>query len=141
MSVKHTNFILVASCIFIRLPKFDNHIFNRRFIAHSKSKIMKKISLMIRFLTLIALFLLVYGCNSSNSSSTTKPDCSSSEAEEYMVKSFENKGYTIESVSLEQDDQNCGFAFKVVITGWGCKNIKIQKSSGEYKFKDIQDYQ
>jgi hypothetical protein len=58
-----------------------------------------------------------------------------------MIRSLENKGWTIEDVDLRiKDETNCSFTFRVTITGLGCKYIVIRKNNGEHEFEDMQDY-
>jgi hypothetical protein len=95
----------------------------------------------MKIFAIIPLFLVVYSCNSSNSSSDKKADCSSAEAEKYAVETLERQGWVIESSSLLEDDQNCNYIFRINIAGMGCKHIEIYKSSGEYHAKSVKDCQ
>jgi|GEM_PF-4187251 len=66
--------------------------------------------------------------------------CSSSEAKEFMVWEIENKGWTLEEVNLKsQDEKNCIYIYRVNITGLGCKDVKIIKSSGKYEIADLNE--
>ena len=90
-------------------------------------------------ITAIISIASIYSCNSS-SSSEKKSNCSSSEAEEFMVRKMEAKGWTIGSVNCTvKDETNCDFIFRVDIAGLGCKNVEIKKTSGNYEFADLQD--
>lgn len=104
--------------------------------------------LIIAILVIVALIagvsVIVYNSSSSKSDqrapSSGNSNCSASEAETFMVRTLENKGWTIENVSLANvKEANCDYLFKVHVVGFGCRLIEIQKTRSGYECIDVQD--
>jgi len=107
-----------------------------------------KNALIIAILVIVALIAgvsaIVYNSSSSKSNqsapSSGNSNCSASEAETFMVRTLENKGWTIQNVSLANvKEANCDYLFKVYVVGFGCRLIEIQKTRSGYECIDVQD--